>query len=220
MRGKALIVAMAMTLIGVFGTGGCSSGNGGGGGSSSVAGKQAVEGFTKTQEALSKGQKQVDDLLASMAALSSGKNLPDANKKFNAEVADLKKSAESARKRYEEMNKKQTAFVKKWQAEMSKLNDPTLKSTLEQRRAAVSANFDKVKSAAAAVRDAYQPFMAKLTEVQKTLAIDLTPQTVAGIKPTLDSATADGQQLKAKIAALQQELSAIQSGLSAAPAKK
>jgi chromosome segregation ATPase len=215
--GVTAVVLMALVMAGAAG---CSSGEGkSSSGGSTEQGKKAVESFTKTKEALAKGQKQVDAVIASINQLSSGKDLAGANKKFNSSVADLKKSGEAARKRYEEMSKKQAAFVEKWQKEMSKLTDPNLKSTLEQRRAAVSANFDKVKAAAAGVKDAYQPFMAQLGEVQKTLAVDLTPQTVAGIKPTLDKAVASGQNLKQKIAALQGELNAIESGLSSAVPK-
>jgi hypothetical protein len=210
MRGFLSVLVMVMVSVGFLS--GCSSG-GDKGGSSMSEGKKAVESFDKTKAAIAGAQKQVDETLVSLNKMSSGQDLANTNKKFNSEVADLKKSGEAAKKRYNEMQSKQQAFVQKWQAEMSKLSDPNLKSTLEQRKDAVAANFNKVKTAAQGVRDAYQPFMAQLGEIQKTLAIDLTPATVQGIKPTIDKATAAGQVLKQKLAAAQSELNAIQAGL-------
>ena len=211
MRGITSVLVLA--LVGII-CGGCSSG--GNSGTQMAEGKQAVEGFKKTQEALVNAQKQVDETTAAMNALSGAGDLPAANKKFNSEVSDLRKSAEGAKKRGEAMRAKQEAFVDKWRKEMSTIKDPALQSTLESRRAAVRANFEKVRNAGEAVRDAYAPFMAQIEEVQKTLAINLSQPTVAGIKPTLDRANASAATLKQKIAALQTELNNIQSGLSAA----
>ena len=112
------------------------------------------------------------------------------------------------------MRERQDEFIAKWQEEMATVKDPTLKSTLEQRREAVRANYERVRAAGQAVRDAYDPFVAKLDEIQKTLSIDLTPPTVTGIRSVIDSARKDGQTLKDRLGALQAELDRIEAGLS------
>jgi hypothetical protein len=175
---------------------------------------KAVESFSKTKAAVGKAEGQVDQVLASLSAVSSSKNLVPDTKTFNAQVEELRYTAEAAKKRAEAMKESQDAFVQKWQEEMSTINDPALKSTLEQRRDAVRTHFNRVKSAGQSVRDAYTPFMDRLTEIQKALSIDLTPQTVTSIRPVTDRAQSDGQMLKQKLQALQAELDAIQAGLS------
>ena len=178
-------------------------------------GEKAVKGFAEMRSEITQAQAEVDQVLKSLSALSSGSDLPKAHKSFNEEVADLRDEAEDAKKTAAEMRERQAAFVKKWQEEMSKLDDPNLKSTLDQRRSAVQSNFDQVRNSSQAVREAYTPFMNRLTQIQKTLSIDLTPQTVSGIKPTLDAAQKEGQTLKQKLSDFQAQLDRIQAGLSA-----
>ena len=177
-------------------------------------GTRAVEGFGKTKSSIANATKQVDDITKSLDALSSGSDLPKALKQFNGRLDDLKESAETARNRAQAMRERQAEFIAKWQEEMKTVKDPTLKSTLEQRRESVQTNFERVRTAGQAVRDAYDPFVAKLDEIQKTLSIDLTPSTVAGIRPVIDRARRDGETLKDRLAALQGELDRIEAGLS------
>jgi len=176
--------------------------------------ERAVEGFAKTKASIAKATAQVDDLLKSLDALSSGGDLSKSFKQFNSRLDDLKESAEKAKNRAEAMRERQDEFIAKWQEEMTTVKDPTLKSTLEQRREAVRANYERVRAAGQAVRDAYDPFVAKLDEIQKTLSIDLTPPTVTGIRSVIDSARKDGQTLKDRLGALQAELDRIEAGLS------
>lgn len=177
-------------------------------------GTRAVEGFAKTKSSVTEATEQVDDVIKSLDAFSSGENLPKTLKQFNGRVDELKETAEKARNRAQAMREREAEFIAKWQEEMATVKDPTLKSTLEQRRESVKSNYDKVRAAGQAARDAYDPFVAKLDEIQKTLSIDLTPQTVTSIRPVIDSARKDGQTLKDRLGALQAELNRIEAGLS------
>ena len=207
---------LATTLLILSLTAGCSSSG------RMEEGEKAVEGFAKLKAGLAKAQTQVDEVIKSMDQLQAGGDLQKSYSTFNSEVSDLQKTAAAAKKRADAMRKNVDAYVQKWQKEMETLSDPTIKASLGQRREAVRANFTRVSDSAHAVRGAYDPFVAHLQEIQKALSIDLTPANVAGIKPSIDKARADGQTLKQRIAALQAELDRIQAGLSptgAAPAK-
>ena len=75
-------------------------------------------------------------------------------------------------------------------------------------------NFNEVKSAAGEVRAAYGPFLSSLQQIQKALAIDMSPAALPGLKPAMDKARADGATLKQKLAAVQAELDQMQAGMS------
>jgi hypothetical protein len=192
---------------------GCSSGSG-----QMSEGKKAVEGFGDTKVALQKAQAQVDKTLSTMNAMSAGGDLKKSYAAFNDSVADLEKTASAARKRSAGMQANVDAYVKKWQAEMEKMNDPTIKASLAERRDAVKSNFETVRNDATAARDAYQPFITQVKEIQKALSINLTPSMVPGLKPGMDKANALGATLKQKLGAMQADLDKITAGLSASGA--
>jgi Protein of unknown function (DUF2959) len=193
-------------LLAIVSTAGCSSSG------RMAEGERAVEGAVQMKDALADERKEVDEVLASLDRIERGQDLSAVYKKFNSDVNDLAKSADRASKSAQAMRERQAAYLGKWQKEMETLQDPSLRSTLEQRREAVRASYERVRAAGQAVREAYDPFMANLQEIRKSLSIDLTPQTVDGARPAIGAAKADGPTLKQKIAALQAELDAIQSG--------
>ena len=189
---------------------GCSSGSG-----QMPQGHQAVESFSSMRASLGRAQVQVDKVNAALKRLSGGEDIAKSYRSFKDELKDLQSAADDAKQRATAMREREEAFVQRWQGEMATLTDPQLMSTLEQRRAAVTANYEQVRSAGQEVRDAYQPFIDRLMQIEKTLSIDLTRETVEGITPTLQQAHADAETLKQKLAAMQDQLKRIEDGLAA-----
>jgi hypothetical protein len=178
-------------------------------------GDKAIEGFQATRQRLQKAQEQVDATLASMNRLAAGGDMRKTYDAYCDNVDDLEQAGESAAKRAQKMRDNMQEYVAKWQSEMEQMDDPTIKAGLQQRRAAVSANFDRVRSTAQEARAAYDPFMARLQEIRKALSIDLSPNALPGLKPAMQKANAQGQTLKQKLVAMQGELDRILSGTSA-----
>jgi chromosome segregation ATPase len=203
-----ILLAMAMTT-------GCSSSG------KMEEGGKAVEGFQKLKGELAKGQTRVDNVIKSLDALSAGGNLDKSYKSFNSNLEELEKGAAESRKRAAAMRQNVNAYVDKWREEMGELKDPTLKSTLAERQAAVKADFENVQAAADATREAYTPFVNQCHDVQKALSISLTPATVQGVQPAIATAKTSGMELKNKLSALQAQLDKIAAGLTStgAPAK-
>jgi|RhiMethySRZTD1v2_1073278.scaffolds.fasta_scaffold806765_1 chromosome segregation ATPase len=176
--------------------------------------EKAVEGFGNTKEAVTKAQAQVDKATTALDQLAAGGDLQKAFANYNNAVEDLEKTGAGAKKRADAMRKNVNAYVERWQKEMETMNDPTLRASLEQRRQAVSANFGRVQEAAQGVREAYQPFLAQLKELQRALAVDLSPAAIPGMRPSMDKAKTQASTLKQKISALSSELDRISAGLS------
>jgi hypothetical protein len=187
---------------------GCSSGD------RMPQGEKAVESFQTTRTRVAKAQQQVDKTLAALDRMGPGGDLAKAFKQHGEAVKDLEQSGDSARRRAQQMRDNFDAYITKWQAEQAHIKDPTIKATLQQRREAVRDNFEQVRAAADAVRQAYEPFLADQKEIQKALSIDLTPAAVSGLKPKIDQSRNEGATLKTRLAELQTQLDNIEAGLS------
>jgi hypothetical protein len=191
---------------------GCASGQGG-----LAEGRSAVEGFADTRRSLDRASAQVDEVIVAMGALSTEQDLPAAKRNLDRRAEEMRSSAADARRRADAMSTRQAAFIERWQQEMATITDPQLQSTLEERRDAVREHYEQVLESGRALVEAYGPFDERVRQIQRTLTIDLTPATVAGIRPVLDEATAQGELLKTRIQKMRGELAKIEQGLSATP---
>ena len=205
-RRPASLLGMALLIAAL--AGGCSSGG------RAPESKKAVEGFDKTREAITKAQGQVNSTNAALEELSAGGDLQKSFKRYTSSVADLEQSARDARQRATSMRERVKEYTDEWQKEIDTMQDPTIRAGLTERREAVRNNFENVRNSAQAARDAYEPYMAQLKEIQRALAIDLTPHNVSAMRPAIDKALQQGQSLKQKLAAMQMELDKIMRGTS------
>jgi chromosome segregation ATPase len=178
-------------------------------------GEKTFESFESTRMHVADAQKNVDNVLAAMGQFQYTGNLNNAFQNYKAAVAQLEKTADDAQRRAQAMRENQAKFVENWQKDVDKIQDPNLKATMEQRREAVRQNFAQVKSAAAEAREAYEPFIRSNKDIVQSLSTNLSPAMIPPLKPKMDQTTADGQVLKAKLAALQKQLDNIAHGQSA-----
>jgi molecular chaperone GrpE (heat shock protein) len=174
---------------------------------------KAVESFRDTREHLADASKQVtatNDSLRVLSEASSGDLRPLFNK-FAANVQKTEAAAKEARDRAEAMRKNTDAYVAQWQKEFSTISDEELRRTSEQRVAAAKTEFERVRSAAAEARSAYEPYMQGLKDVQQYLTNDLTAQGVSAIRPKATDTIRKGETLQQRIATVQAEVDALSS---------
>jgi type IV pilus biogenesis protein CpaD/CtpE len=198
-----LLVALAIAVAG------CASGG------KQSGGEKAFETFQRTQIGLTQAQQQVDKIMTTMDQFQYSGNLNNAFQNYKAAVAELDKSAVQAKRRADAMRENAPMYTAKWQKEMDSISDPSIKASVESRREAVRANFAQVRAAADDARQAYEPFMRDLKEIQQALSINLSPAALPGLKPAMDRARSEGQTLKAKLSALQKQLDNIERGMTA-----
>jgi hypothetical protein len=204
-------IGTVAVLVGLALVSGCNSGG------RISEGEKTIESLADVRKSIGEAKLDVDEAVAAMDKLASGQEMQKSHKAFTKEVDDLEKAGESARGRATKMRERADEYVAKWQKEMETVQNPEVKASLADRRAAVQKNFDAVKAASAGVRDAYQPFMQNLRDINKALAIDLSPAALTGIKPVMDKTRTDATTLKQKLDALDKELAAIQTGMGATP---
>ena len=152
-----------------------------------------------------------------MDQVAAGDDLQKSFSAYTAAVKDLEKAGQRARDRGQSMKARMNEYVARWQNEIDSTQDPAIQSALTSRREAVRQNFQKVVAAAQEVRAAYDPFLSQNQEIQRALAIDLTPQQVSALKPAMEKARGQGTTLKAKLTVMQDELNRMAGEMSPAP---
>ena len=206
MRARTLN-AILMTCVVAIVASGCAS-------NEKSGGQKAVDGFKRTQVNLANAQRQVDETLMRMDQLQYTNNLNSTTfRNYKSAVTQLEKQGDDAKWRAENMNNNMDDYVSRWQEEMDKIEDPSVKASVAARREAVRANFEQIRSTAREVKAAYDPFMKDHQDIVQALSINLSPAALPGLKPAMDRAHADGQTLKAKLSALQKQLDNISRGL-------
>ena len=181
-------------------------------------GEKGFETFEKTKMGVMNAQSQVD---ATIQAIEQFQYTGDLNQQFQNykdAVAALDKQNDTAKWRAEKLQENYNAYLTNWQREMEKVNDPALKSSMESRKAAVQSNLDQVKASAQVARDAFHSFLKDNQDIRAALSVNLSRGTVDALQPQMKQAIADGQTLKQKLGAIQDELANIESGVPASGA--
>jgi hypothetical protein len=114
--------------------------------------------------------------------------------------------AEEAGARARTMQVRSNDYVTEWQAEIKGISDEGLRKTSQDRMTSAKTDFDEVASLAREAREAYQPYMQGLQDMENVLANDLTSAGIESARAQGNRTIADGRALNNKIAARQTEL--------------
>jgi chromosome segregation ATPase len=208
MISRATVGPFSLSLVALVLATGCAS-------SKQTQGEKAYESFQGTRAQLADAQLKVDNTLTALGQFQYTGNLNNAFQNYKKAVADLEECSKDAQWRAQAMRENEKRFVENWQKEMEKIQDENVKASMEARREAVRQNFTHVRAAAAEARQAYEPFMRGNKDLVQSLSTNLSPAAVPSLKPAMEQTRANGQVLKAKIAALQKQLNNIAQGLPA-----
>ena len=210
---SALKAVAVFALCGLLA--GCSSN--GGGGTRTAESKKAVESLGSTRQELAKAKGEVQKTNASLDKLAAGGDLSQTYKQYTQQVAQIKAAGDRSRVRAQDMSERGRLYVANWEKEMDQISNPELKAGAAERRAKVKANYDQIQTAAATTRDAYQPYLRNLQDIQRALANDLTPAGVESAKLAIDKAKTEGQTLVERLDMLIAELDEVGASMSGKP---
>lgn len=179
--------------------------------------RDLVRSMNQLHEELLAAGLQIQRAISAIDDFSRTNDLKRAYAMYNDSVAELKIAAEQARLRGVEMRENREEYLIRWLDEVSTMSDPLLKDELEARRVRIRENFDRITELAAALRDAYPPFVTKLEDIQKALKLDLTPAGIQAIHSSLQSAKQEGEGLAKRLDEFGIEVDALRGKL--APSK-
>jgi hypothetical protein len=192
---------------------GCSSDSGG----RTAESKKSITSLKDTRQELVKAKGEVNDATVALDKLSAGGNggnLEQSYKQYTVAVKDVQTAGDRAKARAKTMKDNARQYVAKWEKEMEQVSSPELRAGAAERRQRVKDNFEQITASGRAVRDAYDPFLKNLQDIQRALASDLTPDGVHAAHFAIDKAKTQGTALNTQIDGLIANLDEISAGLS------
>lgn len=168
---------------------------------SSSSYEKAGKTSTSLQEAavnIDKGEVQID---AALAALSDLVNAPNENikpqfKEFESSVEKLESLSADVGKQALAMQAQGAAYFQQWDADLATIQNEDIRSRSTERKNVVAARFERVRASYVQARDAFVPFMSRLSDVRTALSADLTGEGLTSIKSAADKAKKDAVPLR------------------------
>lgn len=170
-------------------------------------------------EARVETQKTAEQLKATVAALNAltkqtSGDLRPAYQAFGAEVANTKIAAGWTGARVHWMATDGRQYFKTWQVTIDGISNPSLKKKAQKRLDAVQASYGKVETSLKEAEAKFKPFLSDLGDIEKTLAVDITPGGIASVKKVVKSANGNHQSVNKAIGAALKEMDSMQKSLS------
>src|SRR6185503_1292794 len=110
----------------------------------------------------------------------------------------------------EAMRAKRNEYFARWEEKVSEIDNPNIRASAEAKRARLRESHDRITTASAQAKDAYEPFMRDLQDTRRFLGGDLNRQSVSMLGEVQKKATANGATVKEKLGVVIRELDAIE----------
>jgi hypothetical protein len=101
---------------------------------------------------------------------------------FNTELTAFNKIADKTLKESDTVRNNGRELFSEWNAETESINDPEIRSIAEQRRTTLRESYNTMLTPLLTARSDLNEVRSNLTDIQKALALDLTPDGVNAIK--------------------------------------
>jgi seryl-tRNA synthetase len=182
----------ALAALTVF-TAGCAS--------SSSSYEKAGKTSTSLQETafkIDKGEVQIDTALLALSDLvnAPNQNIKPQFKKFESAVGKLDSLSKDVSKQALAMQEQGAAYFQQWDTDLAKIQNEDIRSRSTERKNIVAARFDRVRASYAHAKDAFVPFMSRLSDVRTALSADLTGEGLTSVKSIADDAKANAVPLR------------------------
>jgi len=178
--------------------------------------EQLAKSIKEAQAEATRTDAQLKGTLSALNGLTqqSKGDLRPAYDTYCAEVAKTEAAAGWTRTRVQWMAGDGRKYFQDWQNTVNSISNQSLKKKAQKRLDAVKASYEKVEASLQQASEKFKPFLSDLSDIQKTLATDVTAGGVKAVKSTVKSANWNLQYVdKANKAALK-EMDKMQKALS------
>jgi hypothetical protein len=174
---------------------------------------------TSIKEARAEATRTSEQLKATMSALNAltkqaKGDLRPAYNAFAAEVPKTEAAAAWTRTRIQWMAGDGRQYFKNWQKTVDGIANESLRKKAQKRLDAVQVDYNKVEASLKLAGDKFKPFLSDLTDIQKTLATDVTPGGVKAVRSTVSSANWNHQFVNRSVNAALKDMEKMEKALS------
>lgn len=176
----------------------------------------------RTAQEVHKGNGQIDSALFALSSLvnSPAADLKPQFEKYKTAVTKLESLSDDVNTRAADMQAQGNAYFRNWDAELAKIQNEDIRSRSTDRKNAVSARFDRVRSSYVQTKSSFAPFLSDLKDIRTALSTDLTTGGVASIRSTANRANSNVTPLRESLTNLETDFRALGVSLSSEnPAK-
>ena len=176
MKQKEIYASLFMAILCIVVLNGC-------GGSGYKKADSTTSSMDALKAELLEGKEEIGKTMTALdqVTATANTNPRPAYEKFKKELENTRKQANRVRSRANEMTKQGQAYFKTWEAQYKKVASPEMKQRFEQRKAEMSAKYQKIQEYAQQVKVDYDAFMKNLGDIQVVLGVDLTPKGIASV---------------------------------------
>jgi hypothetical protein len=185
----------------------------------------ATQAYSQEQLAKSMQEARVEtartsqQLKATLSALNAltQKTQGDLRPAYNAfasEVTNTVAAAATTAARVQWMDGEGQQYFKNWQDTITSIAKESLRKKSQKRLEAVRSDFDDVKKELKDASAKFKPFLSDLSDIQKTMASDVTAAGVKSVRSTVKSANWNHQSVDRAINSALKEMSKMEKSLS------
>jgi hypothetical protein len=159
---------------------------------------------------------QLKETLSALNALTQQKegDLRPTFKTFAAAVTNTASAAATTAARVQWMDSDGQKYFKDWQDTITSIASQSLRKKSQKRLEVVRADFDNVKKELKEASMKFKPFLSDLTDIQKTVAMDVTAAGVKSVRSTVRSANSNHEFVNRTINSALKEMDKMQKELS------
>lgn len=159
----------------------------------------ATASLDQLRSELLAGEDQVEVTNEALNSLRSSDNLTAASRDFSRELARLERRASTVRARRAAMEARLGDHIARWQEDLGGVSSEEARRAAGERASTLESAANNVESALNTVKEAYEPYMSHLEDIELILANDLSRNGVASISGTIDETLELSRALRAAI---------------------
>lgn len=161
------------------------------------------------------GKADVNKAMMRLGALQAKPaDLTPAFHDYKDSITAVRNRAAIVQKRVQDMRLNADTYSQGWSTSAQEISDPSLRDLSAAQNERAKARFQKIDADAQEVRDAYDPFITQLDDLEKYLSNLLTASSIDQAGPMFDSVRTRGNELTGKIDALIAEMDSTQDRMS------
>ena len=186
-------------------------------------GGDAAKGMDKAAAEVQAIVQQTSLTLGSLSNLVNhpAPNLVPQYKEFTSATKKLTSLSESVDKKAADMRERGDAYFAEWNKGATNITNADLRKISEDRRNEVASAFAEVADSLKRSKDAFDPFLSNLRDIQQVLNLDLTQGGLRSIQSVAKTASENGQKLKGALTEAAEDIESLAGKMSSSgPAPK
>jgi predicted nucleic acid-binding Zn-ribbon protein len=166
----------------------------------SPSSEKAVSSLVETRVEVVKAQNDLTETLMSLDGLQNATgDVRPAYDRFKKALAAVDEDKAAAEKRANAMRENSAEYQKKWEEEVSVINDPSVKTSAQERVQHVRDGYGEIRDIALDCRKQYATLHTDLLDINRYLENDLNASAIEKIKPNIMTARKDGDALNSRL---------------------